>query len=433
MFTFCIAAMEDKLRNNLLKLPSVHLVSVIESLIAEFGEEAAAIAAEKLRTLKQCWIVKLTPDTFSAISSQWLNLSEFCRLDSAFCHRNLRLQFKQCVQQNCIVFAQPTASNLKMELFVRWIISRQIRLDRLNLHYREIDAELLILYLKASGDSLRSIDFAGANYLNEECVGTIIKYCPTLEVLSCWYCNHIAVEFVVSIFSHCTALRELDLSYATANVLGGLWSDFEGTCIKTTALRKLYLTDQRHLCDVHFCPIVSTCTSLAELSLINCTNLTRVSFDAVATNLLQLTSLHTCSTSIHDTALIQIVQNCTNLECLLLNDCVGVTQLSLTAILNHSHHLTHLSLNHNPHVADIFLENIHASFPKLTKFHIDGCHTVTPTGVLCVVKNCALLSVFSVKEFHPGFDDAVRQGIIAGKHWLGAWKDRKLSLYLSTV
>jgi len=425
--------MESKLRSDLLKTPSVHLVSIIESLIAEFGVEASAIATEKLRTFQQCWIVKLTPDTFSSISSQWLTLSEFCRLDSAFCHSELRPQFKQCVQQNCILFTQPTASELKIQPFIHWIMSRQIRLDRLNLNYRKIDVQLLIMYLKVSGDSLRSIDFAGANYLTEDCVGTMIQCCPNLEVLSCWYCSNVAVDFVGSLFSHCTALRELDLSFVSANVLGGLWSDFEGISVKTSALTKLYLNYQHNFRDEHLCPIVSTCTRLLELSLVNCTNLTRVSFDAIGSYLVQLTSLHACNTSIHDTELIQIVQNCTQLECLSLNDCVGVTEPSLTAILHHRHNLTQLSLNHNPHVTDTFLDHVHTNLPQLTKFYINGCHAVTPSGVLCVVKNCALLNIFSVKEYTPGFDEAVRQGIIAGKHWLGTWKDRKLSLYLSTV
>lgn len=425
--------MEAKLFSDLLKTSPTQLVSIIESLICRFGDEATTIATEKLRALRQCWIIKLPPDTFSSISSQWLTLPEFCRLNSSFCHSDLRRQFNECVQRKCILFTSPEAVNLQLEPFLHWAVNHQIRLDKLNLSYRSVNTDLLLSYLKNSGDSLRSIDVAGGDYLTDECVQTMTQCCPNLEVLRCQYCTNIAPNFIASVLGRCTSLRELRLAFATPVANECLWSGFDGFSIMTSALIKLSLSSQTSLCDEHFCPIVSTCTRLVDLCVMNCQRLTHVSFNAIATHLPHLVTLVAGYTSIQDRELVQVIQHCNKLECLSVNDCAGVTDISLSALLVYGHNITQLFLNHNLHVSDNFLERVHISMPKLIMLYTDGCLSVTPVGVLCVIKHCPLLSVFSVKEYSPAFDEVVRQGIIAGKHWLGAWKDRKLSLFLSTV
>ncbi|CAI0420866.1 unnamed protein product [Linum tenue] len=66
------------------------------------------------------------------------------------------------------------------------------------------------LALKKS--KIKTLDLAGNNSLNDECLKRVALGCPNLEMLNISYCPNITEDAVTQVLSNCTRLRHLEIS-----------------------------------------------------------------------------------------------------------------------------------------------------------------------------------------------------------------------------
>ncbi|KAJ1415997.1 hypothetical protein B484DRAFT_454384 [Ochromonadaceae sp. CCMP2298] len=407
--------MSGTLSTDLSALSSKQLVSVVNTLLEQYGEEAARLVERKVKTLKRCWILSLPHGLISTLLTSWIPLKDVVRLDSAFCNQKLRKEYTDLLQHECI-YPTPTERECNHPKFLWWMLERRVQLRAITL--RGMDRSLSA-YVGSLGQALQCVDLTACG-VTDSFVSELVSACPNLRSVCLARCDaltHSALELLGM-----RSLQSLDLSYSVAH------TQAVGVSLQVSCQDLQYLNLDCHTClsDSDIKHITRNCPSLRTLSLNHCTTLTLPAFADIGNcPHLHVLSLNHCNVT--DEALACLAGP--DLRHLSLASCPLITDAAFCALLQATQ-LTYFDASHNTHISSV--HSIASHWPHLQTLALNGCSAVTVEGVVSIIKLCAELRELKLYLFSPAYDNAVRHALYTGKYWLGAWEDRKLVIYQTT-
>ena len=342
----------------------------------------------------------------SSIFSQWLELDDVGKLDSAYCNKDTRVLLLKAF--NCDETAFEVV-HFACDSFWEWVVLRKIQLskivflyppdhiirkkvlDQTGKHLKEIELtdqedtscmfadiahccpnlDKLVLTYTALNGSLRSI-FLACGKLTQVCIDTCYPFkatflkgviCPNIK--TCEIYGDVSDEEFGELVGAFPNLLALSCGGTEVAMRAGIGKD-------RTKLIALQLYDLENITDESFVAIVAACPSLQVIDFGKCPLLTNVSVSAVALHCKALRVVHAEENiNFDDTALITLVDNCLHLETIDIFKCSRITDIGLQYIAKKCTHLKSLNI---------------------------GGYTINVTAFIEIVKCCPLLSYLWIAE-----------------------------------
>lgn len=436
--------MDCKLQNDILKLSKFNLLAIVHDLVEKLGDLGIVLLREKLEQLNRCWAFDLPQQYFSVVLTQWLTLYDVAHLDSSLCNRDLRPRFLSYCIDGYVVFHNVSNRVKNTQVFLTWLLTRQIKVKSLLPSQFMPNAALAFTYFKSFGRSLQSISLGGLDDSNCVLLGSVVEHCNSLREL------HLCDYFVFShkenimetILSRFPMLVVIDVSKTMVSTVAAgedslhaapnLWSNTDSMDILATNLQVFFADGHSDLSDLTMLNMYRSCSRLQKVSVNSCTHLTTASFSQLPLNCPHLTELSANHTRLDDTTLVGIAEHCRGFRKLSANFCSNISDAGVLAVISTCPELRTLELDHNLSITDQILESVYPSCPHLQVLGLGGCLSLTVAAVMTAVKLCPELQTLRIMNFPPEFDAAVRTELYHGRYWLGNWKDRKLTIMLTS-
>lgn len=148
---------------------------------------------------------------------EWCNLKEIVRLDNAYlCHES-RVSFLVVAAGSDVKFAlelMENCSHATQLTFIRWLVSRNIRVEHLSVPVEiQSDVKLMSDLLHLCGSSLRKVRLQNDIHLNDygHLLNLMIEHCGNLEELTFteWFPDN--PDHLQDLSLHCTCINALTL------------------------------------------------------------------------------------------------------------------------------------------------------------------------------------------------------------------------------
>lgn len=289
------------------------------------------------RVVRTCFITDLPSDVILDILSKWLRIRSVSRFDSALCSRDARSTLLEIFASN--PFATKESVNIRRIESMKWLCLRKIRLVNIELDFYFPG---LSEYLRFSAQTIRKIECS-----DHQNIDTIAIYCRELTSLN--VNNTPAVENLNALLHLNPNLQTLCIEY-----LDGFESDF-------------YIQQQ---------------------------------------NLSQLKSLGLQSSSFDDAKLINLIEGASSLQQLDLSLCDDLTDTGGMAVLNNCPQLRCLKAS-SMQLSDVVLVKLGLSCPHIMHLNLEGNSTLTDASVLSIAKNLKFLRSLNMSDCTAATDESV--------------------------
>lgn len=377
--------------------------------------QTATVQSEEAGAAHQPNILcKLPVEVVRQILSAFLNLADIVRLDSASLVRSDREQIQLRYQGTTPTNVGHLIINLQA---AQWLTSRAVSLHFIMLSHSMIDGwstelspmmrevKSILVYPGISFDCSRANDVFGN--------------CSQLQRISLKHCK-VQSDALQVIMSLCPQLRELDLTNADVRIIGPLLS---------SRLTALTLSMSKLVDDDTIIAVATACTNLRILMLDHCHKCTRVSVDAIATNLPQLQQLGLLGwRDLPDQSITSLVASCTDLRGIHFANSDMLSSGGIFALAAHCQRLELFSLNCCEQVTVAAFVALVSSCPAMHYLRIDTANEIfaalsaycpsLSTLIICpdimghmpgipgelvarLLRNCPSLHHLSISQFSP--------------------------------
>lgn len=261
------------------------------------------------------------------------------------------------------------------------VLKRFTDLQKLNLsdcpHVGPNTIRCLVKYHKAT---LTELNLAGCNLIDYNCITLLAQGMERLTSLNLRRCPKVRDVVLTNLAESPLRLRSL----AIGGFQCGIW-DY--------GLRALAMNQ----------------TSLKELDISWCVDVTNFGLIEIASRLRELTSLNlTDCSKITDNGVVQAATRLKNLRILQLSMCTEITNVSLAAIEVHLPDLEVLSLARCSRLKEFGLISLLQHLRKLRSLNLTNCPAVSDKVVVALALNCPLLESLNV-----GFSSITNDSVLA--------------------
>ena len=451
--------MDNNLRFTLSTLQSHHLIDMIDLMVQHSSHvdpsEMLGIIHRKLEDLSlgKNWLFGIPSDILTHILTDWLTLMDFAALDTAITNKSIRSRYSHFLTENlvCITsFTRYLKSSNAVDI-LRWLRNRHLKID-------SIDASLLLKggHLRSCTDlsyhygpfmnkCVRKVDFSQCAFMHDDMIIEIMRHCCHLDAVILSGCLNLTHRSLVSVLvTHSRSkLKVLDVSHCV-RILDGLTEGVldSTAAIHSNSLVSLHVHRLSALEDRTLQAIVLSCVHDCEdkakgfmrLDIGYCTSLSRSVVLSILCCYSDLVELNVSGLlAVDDSAAINAARTMVKLVRLSVADCLNVGDAGMLGFIQNCPCLEFLDMSNNSSLTDTVLASIPLKCLCLHSLVINACTNFSVSGVMTIIKSCAALCTLEINGYDVTFDQHVRQAILAGKHWLGSWQDRRLHIHQSTV
>lgn len=363
-------------------------------------------------------------DFIASILSDWLNLKECARFDTAMCQREGRAILTEIFQSGDVCHSGSERCIITNDC-LRWLTKRGVCLRNLSVTppsltsivSNKMAAEMVVTLSKNSRSSLRSLCLSDwGEEMTADHITQIAKSCPNVEMLQFMELGKRATRALADPLKHWKNLKEVDFNNC-------YWiTDAAIICLaeNNKELKRLEcsycteLTDKSIKSLAHGCPMLESfvlcecelitdighlgrgCKSLRKLDLSMCSKVTDNSIRVIATNCTSIEELylHRCKLVTSET-IIQLADNAPNLSHLSIAECNLVNDAAVTHLVSlRGEGILVLHMGRCPLLTDISLSSIADNCPALQHLRFDDNNNTTDASAIKVVEKCQNLTVF---------------------------------------
>lgn len=101
---------------------------------------------------------------------------------------------------------------------------------------------------------------------------------------------------------------------------------------------------------------------------------------------------------ITDDSIINLAQNCKQLESIYLSECAKITDDSIIAIVKHCHNIDTIIIPHCYNITDNSLKAIGKNAKNLIQLDIAECYNITDDGIIAIAEGCPMLEYLTLSE-----------------------------------
>lgn len=331
------------------------------------------------------------------VLAEWLVIKDFCRLDSAFCRKELRAPFLELLSSGQVVYPEiPSSVELLVNVpdLVQWLSKKGILMFCLEI-IPELPVPLLTKYVWQTAHLMKRISIQ--NFRNditsmESIIPVIAKGCPNNLSLLCSYCD-VTPNIRDCLLAH-KNLKHFRMRYCNF-IKAQMFADVR--------MPKMEVASVMH-CPVADDAVIALTVSFPNLRLLNlstCGTLTDSAVLAIAHNCPHLKLISLCGQEhITDAAVVELSRCCTALTIVDLGSCTELTDRSILALTTNCANLDRLYMKSNANFTDASLaaicEHCHAKFDVL---NVVGCPEITPNAIERTLEICAKITVLYIGGF----------------------------------
>lgn len=423
--------------------------------ISSLSPEVSGIATAKraIAAAKKCLLIDFPNTKLAALLvSQWLDIWDLGRFDSAVCnHSNqLRVKYLRFFGPTSMFAMTSTGHSVQSHLHphspailshkiitspdcIRFLQKRNIALTTLSLAVFT-DKRLLDEYLLQYGHKLTSLDFGGhyGNADSWQLYYDVFNLCPRLQaVVFHTHSSLICPQDVLDITQKCPLLRKLHFqnkfhllppknlvkkypkTQPNVSIIGG--EEMVQFALRGYAKSTLFcLTNLTEQCENLTILDLEGCTGLNDAALLklatgrcnirtlnvnHCTKLTATGvlayvIENTAKNV-HLEQLHLMKVEVVDDILVTLSEQCINLTLLDMRLCKPVTDTGLSAVVRQCCKLDTLLLQSNEHITDTTVETLAQNCTALHTLTLHNCIQLTNASVQYIAQ-CANLRTLDI-------------------------------------
>lgn len=337
--------------------------------------------------------------------SQWLTAKSVGLLDRAYCNHQERESFLHVLQNSTASDIESSYDRDNYYHRLRWMNARNVKCSTFSFNSaREPPAdkmELVTAYLIRNASYLRSV--AVKSKKQEVIVwllGLLVTHSCRLTVLSVkigfpagkqpHYYDSLKTLLLSSaaVLSNLCALCAMDWEFLTV----------EGACFPVLQRAELSVygdADMHHICKAS--------PHLKSIELIQ-TMCTSQGVAAIGQHCNELHTLNAGDSILQndmDAGIVAVAEGCPQLKSLHLPNAL-VSDIGLVAVATHCTQLEELHLDNNDLITDATLTALASSAcaSTLRSLRLQGCTTITGTGILAVATHCTFLQALDVSYMH---------------------------------
>lgn len=300
------------------------------------------------------FLTKKHRHVMSYIVSTWLGIDSIMCLDDVFTRNSItRPQWLDLLRNRVEIRNRWIAPIRVNNEIVEWIVKRQVNvqfiysrtkcLQKMNLSKSTI-SDISLVRLLVNAPLLRHIDLYKCPNLSDVCVVILSTLCPKIQKID----NLSMTSFSTTNFESLAKCRDLKL------------------LTSFSPSKKVILSENTKLNDIGVENLVSVCSSLQSLDLLNCINIT-------------------------DSSLIHLSEHCTILNDIRLSGCKLITDTGLSRLSQSVPNLVLLGLAGCVRLTDVGIIAIAKGCPKLKTIDISGCINLSTISIRALVEYCPAL------------------------------------------
>jgi hypothetical protein len=324
----------------------------------------------------------LNIDLLSSIFTQWLDLKNTCKFDSAICNKKQRELFLNCLK--LLVFEGYEENKKTGQCYLKYLKLRNISVKTIKCTY---DSRFTL-------DSLTNV----LNNSKKLQIININEYSCNLKndksIINDFICDKISKcsnELKIVNLSRCTLISDIGAIKLAENLKG---------------LKVLNLSYNSKITDVSIIKITQFQTNLQSLELANLHHLTDNGIVKIAENLICLNILKLSKNHITDISVIKIAENLINLELLMLQGCVNITDKGVIRIAEKLLKLHDLDISFNNNITDNCIVKVTSNLIKLEILNLNST-SITDNGLNMIgnhlfhlkeldIRRCEKIGCFSI-------------------------------------
>jgi hypothetical protein len=396
-----------------------------------------------------CWIYEHPSCLLRLVLSEWLDVTDVGKLDSATCSCD-RASYLNMVKDDVTISGKEILNQV-----TKWVLKRGIALTwvTVNQAFGESTSDR-VKYLKIKGRSVRGIKTSNTDLGQfwDSVVRELCEFCPavtflewsgplghgtTCMMIGAWsgLLTHITLKAnitgaeLIEIGGTCHMLVDLDVGCSDS----AAWSQFflvcsrtlqsifecqqfddsicEAVALRCSQLRKLTglsgkITDVALKRFGELCPLLESVCFESYFLLLPRSQITDASIVAIAVSgALTELALQRCD-NVTDRGMQAVARHCPRLKRLVLDDCQGVTDYTLKMIGQHCNALHTLDVSRCYYITHVGLAAVASGCLRLEELHISN-NMHLGAGVAHIARGCPCLRVFFAYDV-PLSEEAVQ-------------------------
>ncbi|KAK9768383.1 hypothetical protein K7432_001043 [Basidiobolus ranarum] len=262
------------------------------------------------------------------------------------------------------------------------VCSNIIKIDLTNC-YKLSDAT--VSAVSSHCKNLKSFSIAGCASISDSALSTLAQGCPKLQELSVKLC-YIDGSSLTPIINGCPELTSLNLSHCQSISRQNLESVFD-TGREFESLQLEYCQVTRSVVQ----KIALHSSRLRHLNLNNVYILADSTIIDLVHRSSQLTYLSVASSSVSDSGILALAQNCRKLKSVNMSYCGGVTSRSVSALATQCSEIEQLSMAYCDNISDMGIVAIANSLPSIRNIDITCCPKISNISVQTLLEKCLVL------------------------------------------
>ncbi|ORX92118.1 RNI-like protein [Basidiobolus meristosporus CBS 931.73] len=245
--------------------------------------------------------------------------------------------------------------------------------------------DIAIKALSANCRKIRHFSIAGCTSISDAAIATMADCFPQLQVLSVKHC-FIGGSSLASVVKGCPNLTSLDVSHCQ-NISRPTLECIFGTGRKFESLQLEYCGATHSVVQ----KIATYSGRLKHLNLNNVYILTDSTIIELAHRSSALTHLGVASSSISDSGILALAQNCRKLKSVDISYCGAVTDQSILALATQCPELEHLSMGYCDKISDVGVITLANCLPYIRSIDITFCGQISDVSVKALLGKCLRL------------------------------------------
>ena len=353
-------------------------------------------------------ILSLPGDISGQLLSNWLDIEDIGKLDSATCNTTNRGSFLQLLASEFVIHPnQYQDIDIHSGLFLNWLSLRQLKLISIALSDAFGDFHLIPPDWSQLQTLEFNLNFESKLWSMSESFAALFINCPKLEVMDLGPC-YLLEESLGKILQGAPHLKHLNIidrdSPRSNSVIAEYCHELTGLKLSSDALDGKILGEiaqsNRNLqtLSLYDCKLLVN-ASLEEHAIMHLRNLRCIELDALREDetillfakhcpQLESISLNT-DYSVHDATVAQLAKLCPNLKRLSLECVWNITNNGLRSIGEHCSKLEFLRIFGNRHVTDEGIATLTKGCSKLHTVELRSLPLITDRSILSIAENCS--------------------------------------------
>ena len=337
-----------------------------------------------------------------AVLGSWLSNADVCKLDTAFCSKEMRSNFLNLLKSGIIFLHTPKLTKIEeICSWVAWVVQRKVCIGSCHLS-SAVPPDLYMRFFASACKKLKRV----AIFSNHE-IDTRSEYCSMIATIAC-YCTNIT-EIQLQNGACLGSLENLlytnQGSLTVINLMNCDLSELKIRNIHLPYLKRLFLESYAGVSET----VVSRFLQAApNLEILICESLSTFLPGLRMPKTLRVLILLN-SQQLTDAMFYNIAHTCAQLELVAFCSCPLLTDASLVELALHAKRLSVLYLGANTNFSDAALEAIAVHCGEhLKHVGINGCGRITNAGFNRINERCHQL-----EGMHIGLMEQISTAAVA--------------------